>query len=369
MVSNSDLQQWQAAVNGINAAGQQELTGEEWAALVALNNSLQSGNFESDESRRAFALLKDSLSRHNNNQLLQIHLKNFVALCEKYFKINTPTATTLLTKPTAQSTGTVNSNAGKTKRGSNKVLIFTVVALIAGYMVYNSQDFEKEKLGRKPEKVKEVAATSTTDPGVTINGVKWATRNVDAPGTFAAVPESAGMFYQWNKKVGWSTTDPLVNTNGGKKWDGRYADGGTASEGTEWVTDNDPSPTGWRVPTGEEIKTLLDTEKVSNEWIIQNGVNGRKFTDKITGNSLFFPAVGCREPHCEAIPEFESAYVTVQDCAHLWEVGVSGWYWSATTRNNGFFAYLLSFGIKRAIYGENESDSGHSIRPVAIRIK
>jgi len=44
----------------------------------------------------------------------------------------------------------------------------------------------------------------------------------------------------------------------------------------------------------DEIKTLLDTTKVSNEWITENGINGRKFTDKVTGNSLFLPAAGCR---------------------------------------------------------------------------
>jgi len=40
----------------------------------------------------------------------------------------------------------------------------------------------------------------TYDEGVVINGVKWATRNVAAPGTFAANPQDAGMFYQWNRK-------------------------------------------------------------------------------------------------------------------------------------------------------------------------
>jgi len=33
------------------------------------------------------------------------------------------------------------------------------------------------------------------DEGVIIDGVKWATRNVDVPGTFASSPEAPGMFY------------------------------------------------------------------------------------------------------------------------------------------------------------------------------
>jgi len=40
------------------------------------------------------------------------------------------------------------------------------------------------------------------ETGVVINGVTWATRNVDAPGTFVANTKDAGMFYQWNSKVG-----------------------------------------------------------------------------------------------------------------------------------------------------------------------
>ena len=44
---------------------------------------------------------------------------------------------------------------------------------------------------------------------VTINGIRWATRNVDMPGTFVANREDAGMFFQRHKRVGWSSTDPL----------------------------------------------------------------------------------------------------------------------------------------------------------------
>ena len=48
--------------------------------------------------------------------------------------------------------------------------------------------------------------SSTSDRGVVINGVKWATRNLDQPGTFAAKPEDSGMFYQWNRKKAWTVT-------------------------------------------------------------------------------------------------------------------------------------------------------------------
>jgi hypothetical protein len=104
--------------------------------------------------------------------------------------------------------------------------------------------------------------------GVTINGVTWATRNVDAPGTFAATPESAGMFYQWNRKVGWSSTDPMVASNGNTTWDG------SIPSGAEWETVNDPCPEGWRVPTHSEQNLLV---RAGYSWTTQNGVTGGVF--------------------------------------------------------------------------------------------
>jgi len=46
--------------------------------------------------------------------------------------------------------------------------------------------------------------------GVLINEVVWATCNVNTPGTFAPHPSELGMFYQWNRRIGWSSTDPMV---------------------------------------------------------------------------------------------------------------------------------------------------------------
>ncbi|MDR0874359.1 MAG: fibrobacter succinogenes major paralogous domain-containing protein [Prevotellaceae bacterium] len=177
----------------------------------------------------------------------------------------------------------------------------------------------------------------TVDAGVVINGVKWATRNIDEPGTFAATPESAGKFYQWNRKKAWAAEGKTV-----KKWDNTYP------EGTEWTAANDPSPAGWRVPTTEEQRTLLDTEKVTNEWTTQNGVSGRLFTDKTTGNSLFLPAAGRRYANGGTL-NYAGSY---------------GYYWSSTQYVSNY-AYFLSFYSGYADWGGNYRRSGLSVRAVA----
>lgn len=125
--------------------------------------------------------------------------------------------------------------------------------------------------------------STTADEGVVINGVRWATRNVDAPVTFALKPEDTGMFYQWNRAKAWPVTGEIT-----EEW------AFSGAEGQKWEKENDPSPAGWRAPTYDEMMSLIDTEKVSRKWANLNGVNGCRFTDKTTGKSIFLPAAGSR---------------------------------------------------------------------------
>jgi uncharacterized protein (TIGR02145 family) len=189
--------------------------------------------------------------------------------------------------------------------------------------------------------------------GVVINGVKWATRNVDKPGTFAAKPEDAGMFYQWNRKIGWSATDPMVNSNGGNTW---Y---GSNTSGTTWEKSNDPSPAGWRVPTVTEFQSLCNTDKVRIEWTILNGVPGVIFTDKVSDNSLFLPAVGLRaiEDGTLNIPSFNYSD------NDLWMF--FGNYWSSTQFTD-YVAYILTLERYNATYlTDMITGLGFSVRCVA----
>ena len=182
-----------------------------------------------------------------------------------------------------------------------------------------------------------VTPPETPEKGVVINGVKWATRNVDKPGTFVAKSENAGMLYKWNRKTGWSSTNPITNTNGGTKWDITEADGDT------WEKENDPCPKGWRVPTREELQSLVAT---GSEWVTRNGIKGRIFGND--NNAVFFPAVGYRY----------SSNGTLES------VGSEGVYWSATP-NGSENAYYMTFGNMSARTDYDPHNNGFSVRCVA----
>jgi len=84
MVSNSDLEKWQKAIQGIEAK-QAEMDLQERSAFQALKGLFNNGDFESGESGDNLKIIKDNLKQHDKHRLLQIHLKNFIALCEQNF--------------------------------------------------------------------------------------------------------------------------------------------------------------------------------------------------------------------------------------------------------------------------------------------
>jgi uncharacterized protein (TIGR02145 family) len=130
------------------------------------------------------------------------------------------------------------------------------------------------------------------EDGVIINGIMWAKYNIDAPDTFAATPEDPGMVYQWNRKLGWSSTDPLIASDGSEDWQNP-----SVVPGEIWAAENDPSPEGWRVPTREELLSLTDENKISYQWVTGSegsACPGLRLTDKATGNTMFLPAPGVR---------------------------------------------------------------------------
>ena len=158
--------------------------------------------------------------------------------------------------------------------------------------------------------------SATHDEGVVINGIRWATRNVDMPGTFAETPESAGGFFTWYEA-------------------------------------QNACPQGWRVPTQDEFQLLIDT---GYEWTTRNNVIGGLFGSG--RNQVFLPAARSKlnreldyKFYYEFGYEFDPAYTF-------------GLYWSSTAdwgygRRRLVF-YKFGNNLRSDVWGE-----GFSVRCVA----
>ncbi|MDR1756740.1 MAG: hypothetical protein LBR65_07280, partial [Culturomica sp.] len=99
--------------------------------------------------------------------------------------------------------------------------------------------------------------------------------------------------------------------------------------------------------TSDELDALLATDKVINVWTTLNSVNGRKFTDKISGNSIFLPAAGSRY--------YDGS---------LYSTGSYGRYWSSSP-NDSFIAWNLYFDssyVDRNYYGRRNGGSVRCVR-------
>ncbi|MDR0873049.1 MAG: fibrobacter succinogenes major paralogous domain-containing protein [Prevotellaceae bacterium] len=211
------------------------------------------------------------------------------------------------------------------------------VATTASMMTACGTDKDEPK---KETPTDPTAKADTTDVGVIIRGVKWATRNVDAPGTFAKTSKDPGMFYQWNRKLGWKYSETLQASDGSSTWNSSGAAGST------WAKENDPCPCGWRVPTNSELQSLVSAGSVWSD-VSAATLPGRVFGDG--NNSLFLPAAGDRD----------------LSSSTLGGAGLTGYYWSSTV--DGAASYYLHFS-SRYVYSANSSLNrayGLSVRCVA----
>lgn len=189
------------------------------------------------------------------------------------------------------------------------------------------------------------------ESSILINGVRWATCNVYKPGTFASSPESSGMFYQWNCKVGWPTTGvigSITATDGSNTWNNSWNGGLIPDSSSEtWASINDPSPKGFRIPTYNEIKTLLDTSKVISTRVALKNISGIKFIDKASGNFIFMPLSGCR----------------TNPGGNVVDASFMGAYWSCTPIGN-YYAYVLYFEPSLLTEASAGRSNAQFIRPV-----
>ena len=178
---------------------------------------------------------------------------------------------------------------------------------------------------------------------VEINGVWWATRNVGAPGTFMETPEMQGMLYQLNRSVGWSATNPMVNSNGGTVWNT------SANTMTHFDEENDPSPNGYRLPAREEVLSLID-EPVTPH--IQNSIRG--FLVGTAPKQVFFRMHNWRDTDGSLITP-----TTMQPSAHFWT--------RERTASLVFSGTDWLSGIVTSRTGSPGGNTGLAIRPVLIQ--
>ena len=147
---------------------------------------------------------------------------------------------------------------------------------------------------------------NTSDTGVVIDGIRWATRNVYTAGTFAEHPESYGGFFNW--------------------------------------TSRNVCPEGWRVPTRAELHLLHQANSV---WTTRNGVNGRLFGN--APNQIFLPAVGDRD--------------TI-GMGRLNDTDNRGFYWS-DSKGNTTLSWILQISNEGTRIKFGHRARGFSIRCVA----
>ena len=221
--------------------------------------------------------------------------------------------------------------------------------------------------------------------GVMINGVCWATRNLDVGGVFVGTPQDLGALFQWGRKadgherrtspcwpispacgtiIDGTVTSGMLDANGQVncpappcgyfiRTDSDMLDWRTPQNNALWnsgttaspqKTANDPCPEGWRVPTKDELSTLVQTAYVTKEW--KN--NGYLLTDIATNKELFLPAAGTR----------------MYNSGSIFVVNTNGSYWSSTANPIQTVQGCLSFSNSTfSLLGGRRAD-GSSVRCV-----
>ena len=222
--------------------------------------------------------------------------------------------------------GLVGANAQNNKNNSNEdgdVNISDVIELAK-----NIRSQENE----------EIATGEAIDLGLP-SGTKWASCNVGAN-----KPEEYGDYFAWGetekkKRYDWVQ---YVHNNGDHT---TCYDIGSNISGTMYDVAHVKWGGKWRMPTSDNFQELIDNCK--SEWTKLNGVNGRKFTSKINGNSIFLPAAGYRRD------------------GSLGHAGKGGFYWSATQSPYILHnAYYLYFRSKCAYWTPDDRYYGRTVRPV-----
>ena len=137
------------------------------------------------------------------------------------------------------------------------------------------------------------------------SGLLWCEHNVGA-----STPYEHGLYFSWGnveghaEGSGYDFSDAVYAQTAGATLTGNIAVGNTY----DMARHNMGAPS--RLPTSGEFQELYNN--CDSEWTDEDGVTGRRFTSRINGNSIFFPASG------------------VYDGTTLDGRGSSGYYWSSS---------------------------------------
>jgi len=183
------------------------------------------------------------------------------------------------------------------------------------------------------------------------SGTLWATMNVGA-----AYPEGTGCYYAWaeteiKSNYNWDTykwckgiysmTKYCINDDYGYCG---YIDYNTIIDPEDDAATVNWGPN-WCIPTEDQMDELI--YYCTGEWTIINAVNGKLFTSKINGKSIFLPACGYR-----------NSSLTV-------DLGKGGMYWTSSLHNNySNAAFGLVFYENSAFTGNCGRSNGYCIRAV-----
>ena len=185
------------------------------------------------------------------------------------------------------------------------------------------------------------------------SGLKWAKCNVGAE-----KETDAGLYFAWGETTGYTASQVETDKHFSES-DYKYGNSSSnltkynQSDGKTVLESADDAAAqimggDWRMPTQTEFQELLSG--TTNEWIANynsTGVNGRKFTSKTNGNSIFIPAAG--------------------DCGEgsVYGVGDYGSVWSSSLDTSGpDYAWYLYF-LSGSCYVDSDSRyRGQSVRGV-----
>lgn len=185
------------------------------------------------------------------------------------------------------------------------------------------------------------------------SGTLWMDRNVGA-----SSPEDAGLYFAWGETQGY-TADEVGKTKQFSWSDYKFctSDELTKYNSTDGLTileTNDDAVLQnvhkYSIPTKEQLQELIDG--TTSTLATQNGVNGKLFTSKTNGNSIFIPAAG----------DYYSG------SSH--GVGFKSYLWSSSLgEGNAKFAWSFNLYSKSVFLFYSNRCFGHSVRGVVVASK